>query len=214
MKKILYIFFFVSVFTLTGCQKTYYRTMEAFGHHKRDILVDRVQESRDAQEEAKEQFQTALEKFTEVLNFDGGQLQEKYNQLKSELEKSQDRASQVSERIDEVESVANALFKEWENELDDYTSDRLRQSSEQKLQSTLGSYSRLIDAMRRAESKMEPVLSAFSDQVLFLKHNLNARAIASLQNELVSIESDIALLIQDMEVSIAEADTFISEMVR
>ena len=69
-----------------------------------------------------------------------------------------------------------------------------------------------MQAMRRAEQKMAPVLTAFKDQVLYLKHNLNAQAIASLQSELSSIESDVVQLIREMEASIREADTFISAM--
>ena len=59
---------------------------------------------------------------------------------------------------------------------------------------------------------MDPVLSAFQDQVLYLKHNLNAQAIVSLQGELVSIETDVAGLIKEMEASIKEADTFINSI--
>ena len=60
--------------------------------------------------------------------------------------------------------------------------------------------------------KIGPVLTAFADQVLFLKHNLNAQALASLQDELIAIETDIAGLIREMEVSIAEANAFIEAM--
>ena len=66
--------------------------------------------------------------------------------------------------------------------------------------------------MKRAERKIDPVLSAFQDQVLYLKHNLNAQAIASLQSELASIEIDVARLIKEMEASIKEADSFIRTM--
>jgi hypothetical protein len=111
-----------------------------------------------------------------------------------------------------VESVAQALFKEWESELEQYTRDDLRRSSEEKLEQTRRRYSKLIGAMKRAETKIEPVLSAFRDQVLFLKHNLNAQAIASLHDELISVETDITSLIKEMEASIAEADSFISAM--
>jgi hypothetical protein len=197
---------------LAACQSTYYKTMEAFGYHKREILVDRVEEARDAQQQAKEQFQTALEKFTEVTGFEGGDLEKKYDKLKSELDKSESRAKAVSSRIKSVEDVAEALFKEWQSELDQYTNDKLRTSSQQRLDLTLQKYQQLITAMKRAESKIEPVLLAFRDNVLFLKHNLNAQAIASLQAELDAVESDIASLIRDMEVSIAEADEFINAM--
>jgi hypothetical protein len=66
--------------------------------------------------------------------------------------------------------------------------------------------------MRRAEDKMQPVLNAFRDQVLFLKHNLNARAIAALEGTVASLEAEVATLILDMEASIEEANRFIDEM--
>jgi chromosome segregation ATPase len=183
--------------------------METFGYHKRDLLVSNVRDARDAQEEAKEQFQSALEKFSAVVEFHSGELEEKYRQLNTELEKSESKSKTVRKRINSVESVAEALFNEWESELEQYTNDRLRRSSEQKLEQTRQRYAQLITAMKRAESRIEPVLSAFRDQVLFLKHNLNAQAIASLQDELVSVETDITSLIKEMEASIAEADAFI-----
>ena len=204
--------FVIAALSLTSCRSAYYKTMEAFGQHKRDLLVSRVEDARDAQEDAKEQFQSALEKFSNVLGFSGGTLQDKYNQLKSELDKSKSKAKSVRSRISSVENVANDLFKEWENELDQYSSDALRRSSEQTLKKTRQQYSQLITAMKRAESKIEPVITAFNDQVLFLKHNLNAQAIASLHSELASVEADIATLIKEMEASIAEADEFINAM--
>ena len=204
--------FLVSLMLATGCQKTYYATMEAFGKHKRDILVDRVTDARDAQNEAKEQFSSALEEFTAVLNIDGGNLKKQYDTLKAAYDASASKSQAVSSRIQDVKRVANALFKEWEAELDQYSSDSLRRSSQQKLTQTRGQYDKLIGAMERAESKIKPVLTALNDQVLYLKHNLNAQAIASLQNELVTVETDVALLIKEMEKSIAEADAFINAM--
>lgn len=202
-------FWFALIIGLTGCQTTYYSTMEKLGVHKRDILVDRVEETRDAQEEAKEQFKSALDRFSEVLSFDGGELEDKYRRLKNEYESSLERAELVRERVDSVEDVAQALFAEWETELAQYSRTDLRRASESKLRETRSHYERLISAMRRAEKSMDPPLAAFQDQVLYLKHNLNARAIASLQGELASVKSDIAVLIRNMEKSIAEADSFI-----
>ncbi len=212
MKLMLNLFLVLYLFTLIGCQSAYYETMEKFGYHKRDLLVDRVEDARDAQEEAKEQFRTALEKFTAVTNFQGGQLEEKYKSLNAELERSESRAGAVRKHIGKVENVAEALFDEWESELSQYTNDNLRRASERQFRQTNRRYTQLIRIMKRAEAKIEPVLSAFRDQVLFLKHNLNAQAIASLQDEMVSVETEIASLIKEMEASIAEADAFIKEM--
>ena len=199
---------------LAGCQSVYYGTMEKLGYPKREILVDRVEDARNAQEDAKNQFRSALEKFSAVVDFKGGELGEWYNRLDSEYQRCESKAKAVHNRIADVEDVSKALFQEWQAELNQYTNQDLRTASERKLSETRRRYHQLIQAMKRAEKKIEPVLSAFRDQVLFLKHNLNAQAIASLQKELSTIEVDVTALIKDMEASIAEADRFIKTMTK
>jgi len=200
------------IFLLAACSSAYYKTMEGLGIEKRDILVDRVEEARDAQDDASEQFASALEEFRSTVNFDGGDLEEVYDRLDAEFERSAAEAEEVSERIDAVESVAEDLFEEWETELDQYSRADLRRNSASLLNDTRKRYKQLMSAMRRAERSMEPVLVAFQDQVLYLKHNLNARAIGALRNELDSIERDTANLITQMQKAIAEANAFIDSM--
>lgn len=197
-----------------GCQSMYYAGMEKMGYHKRDLMVSDVEKARDAQQEAKEQFKSALDRFTTVLNIKGGELQDKYNTLNAEYERSETKAQAVRDRIASVEDVSQALFSEWEDELKEYSSANLRKSSQAKLTQTRRQYAQLIKAMKRAESKMPPVLAKFKDQVLFLKHNLNAQAIASLKSELGTVESNIKILIKEMESSIKQADAFISSMTK
>jgi len=199
------------IFTL-GCSGAYYSAMEQVGYDKREILTDRVDNARDSQEEAKEQFASALERFKSVVAFDGGSLQSKYDELNDEYELSEKRAEAVKDHIDAVEDVAEALFDEWAAEIKQYSSSKLRKSSQDKLTATKRKYSGLIRAMRNAEAKMYPVLSAFKDQVLFLKHNLNAKAIAALEGELGTIRADVDVLIKEMDKSIAEADAFIKTL--
>lgn len=195
-----------------SCATTYYKTMETLGVHKRDILVNRVEQARDSQEEAGEQFQSALESFREVVAFEGGDLERKYEKLNTEYERSRSRAKEVSDRIDSVEKVAGDLFDEWEKELNEYSDAGLRRSSERLLRQTRNDYENLIDAMRRAEAKMPPVLACLKDQVLFLKHNLNAQAIGSLQGEVTMLEADVDELLRELERSIAEANEFIASL--
>ncbi len=195
-----------------SCQTVYYETMEKFGVHKRDILVDRVEDARNSQEEAKQQFNSALEQFQSVVNYQGGELQEKYERLDREYNQSLSKANEVRSRIENVESVAQALFKEWENELEEYSNARLRRASENQLEETRSKYKKMMVTMQKASIKMDPVLAALKDQVLYLKHNLNARAIASIQQEANQVQEDVKSLIEEMEKSIDEANTFIQEM--
>ena len=195
-----------------SCQTAYYETMAKFGYHKRDLLVRDVEKARDAQQEAKEQFKSALDRFTKTLDIQGGELQEKYEALNKEYERSEDKANSVRKRVASVEDVSEALFTEWNAELKEYSSSTLRKKSQEQLTQTRAQYAQLIKAMKRAEAKMDPVLAKFKDQVLFLKHNLNAQAIASLKGELVSVEGNINSLIKDLNASIQEADSFIAAM--
>lgn len=202
----------VVTLALTGCKSAYYGAWEKLGWHKRDILVDRVEEARDGQEEAKEQFADALEHFMAVTNVDGGELEARYKELNASYESSKKKAQAVHDRVDAVESVATELFKEWERELDEYESAELRRASEEQLEDTKKQYAELIGAMHEAESRMDPVLKAFHDQVLFLKHNLNARAIASLKTTAATLQNDVAELVREMEESISRANAFIEQM--
>lgn len=197
---------------LSGCQTAYYSAMEQVGVHKRDILVDRVEEARESQEEAQEQFKDALEQFRSVVSFDGGELDKLYNRLQGEYDDSVAAAEDVSNRIDKVEQVSEALFEEWEEELTKYSNRKLRDQSAAKLRTTKARYAELIRSLKRAEKRMPPVLSALQDNVLFLKHNLNARAIGSLKAEYRGIKSNIDLLVRDMEKAITESDRFIKQM--
>lgn len=202
---------------LAACSSTSIALREkVLGQAKREQLVNRVSDAREAQSEAKEQFASALEEFLAVTGAGAdakvSELEGRYNRLKAAHERSEARAEKVRDRISGVERVAEALFREWREELGQYESEQLRRSSERQLDETRAQYDRLLGMMKQAEGKMAPVLAAFKDQVLFLKHNLNARAIASLQGTAVQVQDDVARLIRDMEASISEADSFIRQM--
>ena len=197
---------------LSGCQSAYYAAWEKVGVEKREILVDRVEDARDSQQEAEEQFTSALEEFSALLQFDGGELEEAYEALNDKYEASKKVADDVTNRIDKIESVAEALFDEWETELEQYSNASLKRTSQQKLSETRLKYNKMVRAMRRVESSMQPVLSTLQDNVLFLKHNLNASAIGALQGELGTIEKDVKSLLKDMQTAISQSNAFIADM--
>lgn len=198
--------------SVTSCAATYYRALEAFGVEKRDVLVNRIENARDSQTDAKEQFASALDQYRSVVAFDGGDLEQIYDAMNAEHERSVDQAEVVRDRIDSVESVAEDLFDEWEDEIERYSDAGLRRQSQRLLSETQDEYGAVIAAMHRAESAMDPVLTLFNDQVLILRHNLNARAIGSLESELGSIEQATQSLIDEMERAIAEASEFVEAM--
>ncbi|RUM36197.1 MAG: DUF2959 domain-containing protein [Desulfobulbus sp.] len=195
---------------LSGCLHPYYSAMEKVGIHKRDIMVDRVEAARDAQAEAQEQFKSALEQFDSVVKLKETDLKKAYDRLNSEYKASEAVADKVSAKIRKVESVADALFDEWEDEITLYHNKELQSASKAQLRKTRSRYSEMLRSMHQAEASMSPVLSIFLDNVLFLKHNLNAQAIGSLQGEFANLEGEIDTLIKKMNTAIESSNRFIA----
>ena len=202
----------VILLAANGCESTYYDALEQVGYHKRDIMIDRIESAQEAQQEGQQQFKNALEQLRMVLEFDGGDLGVVYDKLNDEYDDSVAAAETISDRIDSVASVSEALFSEWEAELTEYSSRSLRRSSEKQLAQTRRQYNKLMNSMRRAESSIDPVLASLKDNVLYLKHNLNARAISSIRGELGNVNQDVRTLLDAMQIAIDDSDAFIAQL--
>ena len=197
---------------VAGCDRVYYGAMKKVGLEKRDILVKRVKAARESQARAQEEFKTALERLKEIVEVDGGELEKTYERLNRQLERSEDRARDVRDRIKGVRDVSQDLFKEWQDELGKYSDRRLRAESERELRETRRRTDALIASMARVEKRIDPVLRPLRDRVLFLKHNLNARALGALVKELSAVSADVDALVADMQVAITEADAYLKSM--
>jgi hypothetical protein len=194
-----------------ACQKTYYSVLEQVGVEKRELLAKRVTRAKESQQEAQEEFRDALEKFQAVTGHRGGELEERYDELRRAYERSEEQAKDVSERIDAVEGVADALLEEWQGELESYEDRSLRRRSAARLRETQAEVDRLLSAMHKAERSLDPVLQKLEDRVLYVKHNLNAAALAGLEDDVPELERDVDRLVREMQTSIAEADRFIAQ---
>jgi ElaB/YqjD/DUF883 family membrane-anchored ribosome-binding protein len=211
------VFAVAAVLAATGCEKardSYYKALEKVGVEKREVLVGRVEKARDAQQEAQQQFRDALQEFQALVGYQGGELEAKYEKLRGEYEDSKKRADDVNDKIRGVKNVATSLFKEWETELGQFSDPKLKAESQRELRETQRRYGQVVAVMEKASARMDPVLRKLNDQVLFLKHNLNARALGSLQGTARSLQGDVDGLVKEMEASIAEASKFIEEMAK
>lgn len=203
----------ISRFFAKKIRTAYYTARESIGDHKRSIVVYQVEQACSSLQDTRDEFEDALARFKTLVSVNEQTLEQKYHLLNRKYQLCKAKSEAFNERISLIEEVSEALFLEWENELNDYTNRALRNSSKQQLKTARQNYVRLIKAMRKAESKIQPVLLVFKDQVLYLKHNLNARAIAALQHEFIEIGLDISALIQAMEQTIAEASAFVYVLV-
>ena len=197
---------------LIGCQAAYYAMWEKMGKEKRHLLRDQVENSRTDQEKASEAFKDALSRLKEMYGFQGGDLEKMYNRLSDDYDNCKERAEIIDERIDKIQRIAQDLFSEWRQEIDQIHNPAFRSQSTRKLKATQSRFANLESALMTARKRMTPVLGNLKDYVLYLKHNLNAQAIGSLKGEASSIETDVGRLVRDIQRSIQEADAFLKEI--
>ena len=197
---------------LVSCSSAYYATMEQFGIQKRHLLKKAVAAARDEQQAAGEQFKDALTRLKELYAFDGGKLEATYTSLKRDYDASVQASDRVKKRVREVEKISKDLFSEWDKEIGQMSSGRLRDDSRRQWRETRDRYDDLHRTLVRSEKTMEPVLVRFRDHVLYLKHNLNAQAMGSLKTEAADIQQEISRLITEMNRSVAEANAFIKSL--
>jgi len=202
----------LALLALTGCQTAYYATMAKFGYEKRDLLKSAVAKARDSQQDTAQEFKDALTRLKEMYAFDGGELEKNYNKLKTDHADCEAQAKTLRKRIADMDQVANDLFAEWEKEIGQFSNPAYASNSRRQLGETRSKYNELAAAVRASEATMEPVLKQLGEQVLYLKHNLNAAAISSLRGEATSIQNDITRLIDQMNASVRQADAFIEAM--
>jgi uncharacterized protein YukE len=195
-----------------GCSTAYYSAWEMLGQEKRDLLRSNVESVQREQEKAADQFESALDRLRALTAVDAGELEDVYDELSGDYEGARGRADDIHDRVEKIDSIANDLFEEWEAEIGEISSSSLQGKSRQKLAETRRNYAALEASLRKSEASMEPVLTQLKDNVLYLKHNLNAAAVGGLSAEVTDIEGDIETLIADMRSSIAEAERFLNTL--
>lgn len=215
MRKLITIIFII--FLTTSCAKRIHKAVndvkysayESVGMEKRDLFKREISNVKEDQEDTGEAFKDALTRLKEIYHVDGGDLEKQYTKLKNSLDDAKEESTELKERIRKVDEVANDLFVEWSDEIKEIKTSDLRSKSSKKLSETKKKYKELERQLQRSEKKIEPVLSKLSDQVIYLKHNLNAKAIGGLKEEQADIQADIKSLIEEVNESTRQADAFI-----
>jgi hypothetical protein len=197
---------------LLACSSVYYGAWEQLGREKRELLRSHVEDVQEEQQATGEQFQDALERLRAVYGSSGSELEQRYDALRAEYEDAEERAGALRGRIARARTTAGDLFEEWEDEIGTMQDAALARRSRGQLQATRQRWRSLDAAMERAERSMDPVLVRLRDQVLAMKHSLNAQALGTLEGEVGAIDRDVDALVADLRRSIAEADAFLAAL--
>lgn len=205
-------FVMLAVTSLAACSTVKYEALEQVGIYKRDILVDRVEDARDSQEKTREEVLAAYEDLNILIGEEGGELERQYKRLNRKVERSRDAVEELDDHLAAIDAVSADLFEEWEEELAQYNSATLRADQERKLGESRRQFTALRQRMQVARDRVDPVMAVLNDNVLYLKHSLNAQALDALRGEATALEGKVDALIADMQVAIDEANAFINRM--
>lgn len=206
------IFLVLCTFFLGSCTTIYYNFWETFGQEKRDLLRSNIVKTQEAQDEVQNEFKDTLERVRSEYSFDGGSLEKTYDQLNADYEDAQQRVEHLSSRINKVEDIAGDLFAEWKEEAGQISNRSYQRDSLRKRRQAMKKFERMLTAMRRVEKTTDPVLTKLKDQVLYLKHNLNARALGSFKLEFQKIERELTALNSEIHRSTEVASEFIGTL--
>lgn len=193
---------------LSACQTGYFSLMDQAGISRREMLVHRVEDARDAQIKARYAFSRAEDRYQAALHPSGNAPEVTLEQLRKAYADSDKAAAAVAPRIDNVEHVGDALFAEWRDELGRYKDPRLAAASRDDYDRSLAQYQRLLASLRSAQSHVAPALDGLNDQLLLVKHQRNAAALSGLDSSERPIAGDMQPLLMDMQRSIDEAASF------
>ncbi len=196
-----------------GCNNSLgYNLQEAMGTPKRQVMVSRVQDTRDSMKDTKKAFASALQQFGSVYKEGGSKLENKYVILKKEYENCNSKASELRRQIANVKSIGQVLFAEWQKELDQFTNEQMRKLSETKMQQTREKYVAMTTGMDRVSARMTPALNSMNDQLLNIKHSLNALITVSLEEELIQLRTHTDSLMAEIDSAVEHCNTFIGSM--
>lgn len=208
---------------LCGCSTMASFTAEKFGQARRVLLVRRLDQACKAQQQLQEAFQRALAQFESLASFAGGNRQKQTDQMSAALARCEARAKDVPARIAEADRAGQNLFREWKAASEKHPNEMYRRDRGAKRFNAQRDYNQMMAVLRNAESKIEPTLSAFRDQVeaaqavlldpaFQLDNGLNEHAQISVQDESARLAAQVDFLIQNLSDSIAQAHLFIQQI--
>lgn len=195
----------------SGC-KAFGGSFLVFGgaHTLQEDLVARARGAGEEAREARADFAAAALLYQRLTAPQAVELERLSGEFADAVEACDDRAQDVTERIEAIRHEKEAVVKGWTEELGRFSSDAVRKKSEAQMRDTEARAQSLLTALERLQGRMQPVLLKLRDYALFFDHNLNARAIATLQDTYKDFDGEVKALESEFARVEAELGTFLA----
>jgi chromosome segregation ATPase len=173
-------------------------------------LVECVRSADEEAAEARTDFDTAFTLYQRVTTPQAAELDELADDFADTIESCRERFEDLAARRDKIDREAQALFQGWNEELARFSLDVLRAKSAAMLADTEKRTERVQKALERMQARMEPVVKKLEDYALFFHHNLNPRAIATLEDTYKDFDEEYRTLSSELGKARAEIAQFLA----
>ncbi len=172
-------------------------------------LVERVHGAREQVSEVQTEFQTAFELFQRLTAPQAVELEELEDDFEDSFENCQEESEDLDGTLTAIRADSEKLFADWSADLERFSGDALRKKSETMMVETQERSQRVIASLESVQSKMEPVLMQLQDYALFFNHNLNPRAIATLEDTYDDFDAEVKAMRIEIEKAQEEMRSFL-----
>jgi chromosome segregation ATPase len=179
-------------------------------HAPQGDLVARARGAEHETQELHTDFAASFHLYQRLTAPQAVQLQQLSEEFEDSVEACEDRAEDLSERMDSIRRETESVVENWTAELGRFSSEAVRKKSEAQMRDTEAYAQRLQAALERLQGRAQPVLLKLQDYALFFDHNLNARAIATLQDTYRDFDGEFKALESELGKTQAEITAFLA----
>lgn len=124
----------------------------------------------------------------------GGDALESYARFEDAVERVEQQQERMRLRAEPMVRTANQVFASWTEDLDEYTSQALKQHSQARLDETRARYEAILVELEPARAGYAQLAGVLRDMALFLKHDFNAAAVKEIQREVSGLANQVVKL--------------------
>ena len=132
-----------------------------------------------------------------------------YAELVAAIDRSEDQAEKLRDRVGDMQRTADPLFREWEKDLEAFASEDMRERSRSRLTATRELYDAVVAATTPALDQYDSVNRGLRDHSLFLSHDLNRASLASIRTDVRIATKTVADLGSELDKCLKAARTYV-----
>jgi signal transduction protein with GAF and PtsI domain len=157
-------------------------------------LKSKVEEAHKSVAEAENQVKETMTLYNSLFEEEADKPESTYKKLSKAVEDCDKVAKDARKSVDSMREDLTKFFGTWEEEIEKYSSDAMKQQSQDRLAAVKGKFDRFNTALNEASELYAPFIASLRDQVLFLGRDLSPEALSALQGEATKLNEDVAKL--------------------